>query len=177
MRQDNSPELPPSKYNSWCQRRPLVCADQDHYNRAASFFARHDLTSSERAALYLHELTGCAGLEFVGFSNAKLKEAVELFGGVILVPCFLEPLQGQDIDDSLVQLSLKMERESRFIYDGWIPIAIWDEAHVCQAIQNIDKALSVFCMKGRIFFDCEPKYSLPDEQRSIYFFEEAHLLN
>lgn len=175
LKQKNLPEELTGKYNLWCQRRPLVYTDKEQYNRATSFFARRDLSSSEQAAFYLHELTGCAGLEFVAFSNAQLRGAIKLYGGVVLVPCFLEPIEGHDVSNSLVQLTIKMKQESRFIYDGWIPIVIWNEHHVRQAIQNIDKALSVFCMEGRVFVDWKPKYPAPGEQRSVYYFEEEHL--
>jgi hypothetical protein len=175
LKQDNLPDVLPGKYNSWCQRQPLVYNDKERYKRATSFFARRELSSSEQAAFYLHELTGCEGLEFVAFSNAQLEGISKLPGSVVLVPCFLVSLQGHNISNPLVQLTLKMKEESRFIYDGWIPIAIWDEYHVRQAVQNIDKALSVFCMHGRASFDWEPKYPAPSEQRSVYYFEDEHL--
>jgi len=68
-----------------------------------------------------------------------------------------------------------MEQKSRFIYDGWISIATWNEQNVRRAIQSIDEALSTFCMKGRIFFDWEPKYPAPSDPRSMYKLDDEHL--
>jgi len=169
------PSISVRKYNAWCERRALVCADQDRYHRAAAFFARRDLAPSERAAFYIHELTGCEGLEFVAFSNARLKNFVMLANSVVLVPCFLSDIEGQNVRDPLVQLTMKMERECRFIYDGWVPIATWDEENVRKAVRSVDEALSVFCLRGRTFFEWEPKYPAPSESSSAYQFEDQHI--
>lgn len=170
----NLPNISARKYNTWCEKRALVCADQDKIRRATAFFTRRDLAPSERAAFYLHELTNCEGLEFVAFSNAELRNTILLPYGVVLVPCFLSDIDGQSAQDPLVQLTMKMVRESRFIYDGWIPIQTWDEQNVRKAVRNIEEALSVFCLRGRTFFDWEPKYPAPDESTSIYKFESRH---
>ena len=175
MKQDNLPEMPPGKYNPWCQKRPLVCTDTEQLSRASSYFLRKNLSSSEQAAFYLHELTGCTGFEFVAFSNAKLPGVIELTGNVVLVPCFLSDTDGYQISDSLVRFTHQMEQRCRFIYDGWVPIATWDEHHVHKVVQDVDKALSVFCIRGRTFFDWESKYPTPDKQRSAFYFEEEHL--
>ena len=175
LKQQNLPDELPQRYNLWCQRRPLVCSDQDQYRRAASFFTQRDLSPSEQAAFYLHELTGCAGFEFVTFSNVRLEGPAKLPNNVVLIPCFFDTTEGRDVRDPLVQLTTRMQQKSRFIYDGWIPITIWDEQNVRRAIQNIDEALSVFCLSSRIFFDWEPKYPAPNDQRSKYEFEEEHL--
>lgn len=168
------PSITTRKYNSWCEKRALVCADQDKIRRATAFFTRHDLAPSERATFYIHELTNCEGLEFVAFSNTELRNTILLPYGVVLVPCFLSDIDGQSAQNPLVQLTMKMVRESRFIYDGWIPIQTWDEQNVRKAVRNIDEALSVFCLRGRTFFDWEPKYPAPDESTSIYKFESRH---
>ena len=173
MKQDNLPEVPAEKYNSWCQRRPLICADREKCDRATSFFGHHHLSSSERAAFYLHELTGCAGLEFVAFSNAELGGFIKLPGNVLLVPCFLATSDGHNINNPLVQLTIKMKDRSRFVYDGWIPIQTWDEHHIRQAVQNIDKALSVFCMEARVFFHWEPKYPASSERHSVILLKKS----
>lgn len=175
LEQQNLPDNFPQRYNPWCQRRPLVCANQDQYRQAASFFAQGGLSPSEQAAFYLHELTGCAGFEFVAFSNVRLEGPVKLPNGVVLVPCFLDTTEGRGVRDPLVQLTSRMQQKSRFIYDGWVPIAIWNEQNVRRAIQSIDEALSVFCLSSRIFFDWKPKYPAPNDRRSTYEFEEEHL--
>lgn len=164
------------KYNVWCERRPLVCADDERHFRAAAVFARLDLSPSEQAAYFLHDMTDCKGLEFVVFSNAEFSGPVLLTGGVILVPCFLHEIQGHGPDDQLLQLTLRMHSECRFIYDGWVPINTWDDAHVRRAVRSIDEALSILCLHGSISCDWEPKYSSPRCLRSTYKLQEIHLL-
>jgi len=170
------PSISARKYNAWCERRPLVYADQNRYRRVVAFFTRRNLAPSERAAFYLHELTGCEGLEFVAFSNARLKNPVTLASGVILVPCFLSKIEGQNVRDPLLQQTMKMERERRFIYDGWVPIATWNEENVRKAVRNVDEALSIFCLSSSTYFEWEPKYPAPtSEIRSTYNYEDRHL--
>jgi hypothetical protein len=152
-----------------------VCPDEDREQRASAVFARNDLTPPERAAFYLHEITGCDGLEFVAFSNARLRKTITLANGVILVPCFLDKTEGQDPRQPLVQLTMKMEYQSRFVYDGWVPIQTWNDESVRKAVRGIDEALSVLCLCGRTFFEWQPKYPAPDESVSAYWFEDRHL--
>jgi hypothetical protein len=107
-----------------------------------------------------------------------LEGFIKLPGSIFMVPCFLNILQGYDVSNPLLQLTLKMQNSSRFIYDGWVPVASWNEHSIRQAILSIDKALSIFCMTGRIFADWEPKYCIskePDDQHSVYKFENKHL--
>lgn len=84
MQKQQLPIVQERKYNVWRERRGLVCADENRMSRATRIAARRDLAQSEQAAFYLHELTGCEGLEFVVLSNAKLKRHVQLASGVIL---------------------------------------------------------------------------------------------
>ncbi len=175
MEQQDLPNTPCGKHNAWCQRRALVCSDQDRYRRATTFFARRDLAPSERAAFYLHELTGCEGLEFVAFSNAKLERPVGLANNVTIVPCFLDQIAGHIATDPLVQASMRMAQRARLIYDGWVPIAVWDEEHVRQAVQSIDQALSTFCICSGVSFEWEPKYPTPNDPRLTYKFEDEDL--
>jgi len=173
------PLISGQKYNrAWCERRPLVCADQDCMNRALQWEVKKDLSSSESAAFFLHELTGCEGLEFVAFSNARLTRPVTLVNNVVLVPCFLDDIDGHAIDEPLVRPTLRMARECRFLYDGWIPITVWDVPHVRKAVRGIDEALSLFCLRGRTFFAWEPKYPSAREAplpHTFYNFEDCHL--
>jgi hypothetical protein len=139
---------------------------------------RKDLSPSESAAFFLNELTGCEGLEFVTFSNARLTRPVTLVNDVVLVPCFLSEIEEQNVQEPLVQLTMKMARECRFIYDGWIPIKVWDVPHVRKAVRGIDEALAMFCLRGRTFFEWEPKYPSAREAplpHSYYIFEDRHL--
>jgi len=165
------------RYNAWCERRLIVCPDRDKRNRAAEFLVKHNLTPFEKAAFYFHELTGCEGLEFIAFSNARLKSPVILANNIILVPCFLSDMEGKNINDPLVQMTLKMQREGRFIYDGWVPITKWNNKDIRKAIRSLDEALSIFCLHFSAFFDWEPKY-LAGHERSLsnyYKFEEQYL--
>ena len=160
MKDQDFPIISVPKFNVWCHRRPLVCADKGMRDRATGFFRRSDLTPYEQSAFFLHELTGCEGMEFVAFSNAKLKRHVILSNEVILMPCFVSDVAGQNSKTQLVQLSMKMERQGRLIYDGWIPILRWDEESVRRAVRNVDEALSAFCLRGRTYFEWEPKIHL-----------------
>jgi hypothetical protein len=175
LKEHNLSSISAQKYNPWCQRRPLVCSDQERVRRATAFFARGDLAPSERAAFYLHELTGCEGLEFVAFSSVKLQNPVMLANDVVLVPCFLNNMEGQNVQDRLVQMTMKMEQNCRFIYDGWMPIAVWGEENVRQAVRSVDEAISIFCLRSRAFFEWEPKYPAPGDSSSNYKFEDQHL--
>ncbi len=122
------------KYNNWCERRGLACSDEARYFRALSFSNKKDLSPSEKAAFYLHELTGCEGLEFVAFSNVRIRNPITLSKGVILVPCFLNGAEseGRSIDDSLLLATREMEHNGRYVYDGWIPITVWDKENCWQ---------------------------------------------
>lgn len=167
------------KFNKWCERRGLFCADQGKIFKANAFVNRKDLSTSERAAFYLHELTGCQGLEFVAFSNARIKNPVKLSNDVIIVPCFLNESQreGLDIQNLLLFATCEMERHHRYVYDGWIPITDWTKEVVREAVRKIDESLSMFCLSSRIFFEWEPKYPLPSpsESPSIYYFEDQNI--
>lgn len=175
MTQQYKPNDLPQRYNPWCERQPLICTDHRQYIQAASFFAQQHLSPSEQAAFYLHQLTSCGGFEFVAFSNLRLEGPAKLPNGVVLVPCFLRTSAGGDIRDPLVQLTTRMEQSGRFIYDGWVPVTVWDEPSVRRAIRSIDEALSVFCLASRIFFDWKPKYPGPTDERSAYELDKDHL--
>lgn len=165
------------KFNKWCERRGLFCSDQSKIFKAYAVASRRDLSASERAAFYLHELTGCEGLEFVAFSNVGIKNPVRLSNDVIIVPCFLNENQrdGLSVQDPFLFATAEMERHHRYVYDGWIPIMAWTKEDVRKAVRNIDEALSMFCLSGRIFFEWEPKYSLSSESPSIYYFEDQDI--
>ena len=169
------PDISDKKYNKWCERRVLVCADGERQRRASKIFVRRDLTPCEKSTFYLHELTDCEGIEFVAFSNAKIENHIIFSNGVVIVPCFISDLNHKNIKDPLVQATMKMERARRFIYDGWAPIRKWDVENVRNAIRNIDEALSLFCLNGRSYFEWEPKYPAPTESpQSVYNYEKHH---
>ena len=99
------------KFNAWGHRKPLVSTDDERYRRAAEYGARSDLTPTERSALYLHELTGCQGLEFVAFSDAELESPLTLPFGVVLFPCFIGNVDRPSNFDQYAQATLRMARE------------------------------------------------------------------
>ena len=163
----NSPvSVPPGKYNRWCERRPLVCADEERIFRTDQYVFDTNLTQSEKAAFYIHELVGCQGLEFVVFSNARIKHPVKLPGDITLVPCFLAELE--KTDSLIAQLTLEMTHRACFVYDGWLPIGDWQTDSVRKAMRMIDSALSVFALRASAWFSWEPKYS-PIMRGGIYY--------
>src|SRR5262249_14365362 len=109
---------------------------------------------------------------------ARLTCPVTLVNDVVLVPCFLSEIEGQNVQEPLVQLTMRMARECRFLYDGWIPITVWEVPHVRKAVRGIDEALALFCLRGRTFFEWEPKYPSAREAplpHTSYDFEDRHL--
>ena len=173
-------EKPSNKFNKWCEIEPLVCSDQQIIQKAFSHSLNRDLTPSASAVLFLHELTGCMGLEFVAFSNVKTESGILLPNNVMLEPCFFPNTEGLDVSDPLVQMTIKMENEHRFIYDGWIPIKTMDINSINNAIRHIDEALSLFSLISRDSFSWEPKYNLsssPSSQKSIAYYTNEHIKN
>jgi len=85
-------------------------------------------------------------------------------------------MEGKNIQDPLLQMTMKMQREGRFIYDGWVPITKWNNKDVRKAIRSVDEALSIFCLHFSAFFDWEPKYLAGYERplSSYYKLEEQH---
>ncbi len=162
-------EVPEGKYNKWCERRPLVCADETKLSNTDKYVERSDLTLSEKSAFYTHELVGCEGLEFVVFSNARLDTPMILPGHITIVPCFL-PEDKQGLDNNLAMLTKQMAQRSQFIYDGWLPILDWKEEVVHKAIRNVEAALSVFTLRAPVWFSWEPKYSPIARGESYYNF-------
>ena len=135
--------IPEGRFNKWCERRPLVCGDPARYFRASSFLGRSDRGPSEGAALYLHELAGAGGLEFVVFANVRADGPVALSKGVMVVPCFLQTIEGRRTEEPLVEAPLTMERRGRFVYDGWMPIPVWNDETVRRTVESIDEALAL----------------------------------
>ena len=136
------------KYNKWCERRHLVCADEGKIEKAFKYASDTNLTLSEMAAFYTHELVDCQGLEFVVFSNARINLPVELPGDITLVPCFLAELE--KTDSVIAQLTLEMDRRACFVYDGWLPVGDWQRYSVRKAIGRVNSALSVLWLLSPI---------------------------
>jgi len=165
--------VPAGKYNKWCERRILVCGDEGKWKRANKYVEDDNLTLSEKAAFYTHELVDCQGLEFVVFSNARMNLPVELPGNITLVPCFIANSQG--IDSTIAQLTSEMARKACFVYDGWLPIADWHLDDVRRAVRGINSALSVFALRASSWFSWEPKYSPIIQGDSYYNFRSEDI--
>lgn len=170
MDSDVTLEVPQGKYNRWCEKRTLVY--KQGYN---GYFYNRELTYTENAALFLHETVGCEGLEFVVFSNAEIDEPIiELPGNITLIPCFMVDLNGAKIDDQLTHLTFMQMEQSRYIYDGWMPISDWKIETVKKAIGEIDQALSLFSLLVGASFTWEPKYP-PYFEASAYGLTHQHI--
>jgi hypothetical protein len=161
------------KYNRWCERDVLVCPSESKQFSAFSVLQRPDLSQYVQDALYVHEATGCGGLEFVAFSNARIEKSLKLNNGVILHPCFLPGTKVTEIErgdphDPHLLATKKMELSSRYIYDGWVPISSWDTENIQKCIRNVDEALSIFSLLRPISFQWEPKYHVSLDTQSVY---------
>jgi hypothetical protein len=152
--------IEPHKFNHWCERRMLFRkAEMRDWSKRLGL--RKDLSLFEKDALYFHEITGCNGLEFVAFSNTRNDMPIIFKNRIILVPCFLcsNDSDGRNIEDPILKLTEQMTYQERFIYDGWMPIEVWDENSARKAVQYIDETLSIFALDINVFWEWEPKYS------------------
>ena len=174
MNESDLKAIESKRYNQWCEKRPLVSKGND-YLTASTFLAKSELTPYEKAAFYFHNLTGCAGFEFVIFSNAKFSKPITLPNQIIFVPCFLVSLVGRSMTDPVLHATLKMQKQARFVYDGWIPIDSWDESNIRNTIRAIDEALSIFSLQGSILIEWEPKYHATRDRKSSYDIDDEYI--
>jgi hypothetical protein len=151
-----------------------VCADESRVGRADKYVFDTDLTLSEQAAFYTHELVNCQGLEFVVFSNARINLPVELPGDITLVPCFLA--KPERPDSLIAKLTAEMAHRACFVYDGWLPIGDWQRDSVRKAVRRIDSALSVFTLRASAWFSWELKYSPVMRGGICYKFESKDMM-
>jgi hypothetical protein len=154
-------DIPLGRYNPWGHRRGLFCADRATIERARAYSAMRHLTPAERSAFYVHELTGCQGLEFAVFSNVRLETRTTLAHGVIVAPCFPREPARLDSTEPLDLAAAWMEREGRYLYDGWIPISMWAEENVRAAVRRVDEALSALALAMGATSEWVPKYETP----------------
>jgi len=168
-------KVPPGKYNKWCERRALVCNDQAIISKANLYLRKKNLSQKEKAALFLHELVNCQGLEFVVFSSAKFKKAVNLPGNIVLVPCFYPEVAGKSWNDRLVQLTIMMQEHARFVYDGWLPISDWNIEDLRESVNHLNRILTLFSNQERIWFMWEPKYIPHQLYPPSHLIEDNHL--
>lgn len=167
--------VPLGKYSKWCHRRPLACDDEGKYRKASEYLRRGELTSIERNVMFIHDLVGCQGIEFVVFSSAKFVKRVTLPGNITLIPCFLPEIGGKSWNDPLVRLSELMMSRARFIYDGWMPITDWNIDNVRESIRKIERTLSLFSIRERISTTWEPKYMMHQVNPTSHNIEDEHI--
>jgi len=146
------------RFNPWCEKKGLHSDDKEKSNRALKFLSNPDLTTFEKYCFYLHELTDCQGIEFVGFSNVRLNDPVKLSNDLILAPCFYPTLDGKNMKDPITIASSKMSENSRFVYDGWFSIVEWTPDSIRNAIKKIDRYLALFSLPFGSYFEWRPKY-------------------
>jgi hypothetical protein len=157
MKNEKLPKIE-GKYNEWCMKRDLV--NQGAKETLSIIFKMHKLKEStrlEKLMLLFHEITQSNGFEFVGISNAKIESPIIFENGIILVPCFNMGRDGEKID-ALMARSWEMAQNGRFIYDGWIPVKIWDVNNLKTIIETIDQTFALLSLSGSIFFEWKPKY-------------------
>lgn len=163
------------KYNNWGERDPIVCADKNKADKATRVTMRQDLSNPEKSALYLYEIAGCQGLEFVGFSNAKIDRPIRLATGVIIYPCFMQTTVGCCMDDPLVQASSRMSQTGCYIYDGWLPISEMNDEGIRQRIRTLREVLGSFPLISGSKFDWQPKYQKGNTTSKTYYFSDNEI--
>lgn len=168
-------ELRDQKFNNWGEKEPIVCDNNKEYRRATSLVYSPELTSSQKSVIYLHALTGCEGLEFVAFSNAKINSPTSLPNEVYLSPCFLPSLNGASLQDVRMQASLRMTQTSRFVYDGWLPIDDINNERISERLRDLRHALSVFAIVSGSKFDWEPKYKVLNNNDSTHLYTKEEI--
>ena len=169
-------QIPDGRYSKWCEKRPLACADKEILNKAQLNFNKNDLTSIEQNIMFVHDLVGINGIEFVLFSSAKFLQRVDLPENITIVPCFLPKLAGTSMNNPIARATNSMMMQSRYIYDGWIPIENWNVENVRNAINDINKTFSLFSLQERISNSWEPKYLVNKKNSSpSQKIEEEHI--
>lgn len=161
------------KYSKWGEQRPLAYSDTKKRQSASRVQSRTDLSEEEKSAVYVHQLTGCKGFEFVLFSNAKISKSIHLSDGIILYPCFKDSTDGCSISSVEYKNISKMEQSSRYVYDGWLPIDKFDELSVRNKIQNLRNVLVSFSILFGCTIDWTPKYyAVPQKMIGTLNFDE-----
>jgi len=163
------------KFNNWGEREPLVCTDENKTHKAMHVKMRQDLSYPEKSALFVYEISGCKGLEFVGFSNAKVECPIRLATGVILYPCFIPSTEGRSLDDPLVQVSYQMSNTGCYIYDGWLPIQEMNEESIRKRIRTLREVLGAFPLISGSKFDWQPKYRMVNTVPETHYFSEKEI--
>jgi len=144
------------KYNKWCYRKPIV----DKKSLSNDIFTKTrilDIPELYKAVILQNEFLRCRGIEFVSFSNIKINRNFKFNNGLELRPCFYSD-DDKFEDGQIFESSMLMNRRSKFIYDGWLPISNYTRNSVADYVEMIDQSLSIFSISGYIYFTWEPKY-------------------
>jgi len=164
-----------NKLNNWGEREPIVCVDREKIHRAMAIKANPDLTAPEKSTLYVHEISGCKGLEFVGFSNAKIDRPIRLATGIIIYPCFMQTTEGHSFEDPIVGASFRMSQTGRYIYDGWLPINDMIDVEIRIRIRTLREVLGSFPLISGSKFYWEPKYQASNTTDNTHYFSEKEI--
>ncbi len=163
------------KFNNWGEREPIVCSAKDKIDKAMQVKVSQDLSNPEKSALFIHEISGCKGLEFVGFSNAKIERPIRLAMGVILYPCFMQSTEGCNLKDPLVQASIRMSQAGCYIYDGWLPIHEMKDEGIRERIRTLREVIGSFPLISGSKFDWQPKYQMSSTTPETHYFSEKEI--
>lgn len=164
-----------NKLSNWGEREPIVCEDREKIHRAMVIKTNPDLTPPEKSALYVHEISGCKGLEFVGFSNAKIDRPIRLATGIIIYPCFMKTTVGHSLEDPIVRASFRMSQTGRYIYDGWLPIDNIVDVDIRARIRTLREVLGCFPLISGSKFSWEPKYQVSKTTDDTHYFSENEI--
>lgn len=140
------------------REKPLVCTDHDKYTESLRNLGKLDVSDLERDIHYFMKITNIEGFEFVLRSNFKIKTPIELPSQVFLYPCFIYDTVGHIMNDPYVIKSFQMERNSQFIYDGWIPISSKLDSSIKMRIRELNESLQLLSFIFGVEFSWEPKY-------------------
>ncbi|MFN7958567.1 MAG: hypothetical protein U0P46_09630 [Holophagaceae bacterium] len=164
------------RYNKWGEREPLIMPAGETLSSSANREASYsNLSIPVRSYLETRAITGCQGLEFVAFSNAKLVRPIYLPNNVILYPCFTET-DGKEISDPMVQASIRMSQFGKHIYDGWLPVDPTDSPDaVALRIEELRESLATFALVSGSLFEWEPKYFGDGRGSEIHYLGEDEI--
>lgn len=174
MKWEDLPEIE-GKINPWCEKHGLHSDDDGKKNLALRYLHDKNLNTFEQYCFYAKIITDCEGIEFVVFSDSRFNEPVKLANEIILVPCFYPDMKGKSGKDPLTVSTNHMEMNSRYIYDGWIPVKNWSIENVRIAIDKIEQTLAMFSLRIETYFEWKPKYYKINESSISHQFENRHL--
>ena len=158
-----------NKYNAWFDKQHLTAKSREQLTKGLKHFTNRELSSYEKLIFYVHDLTDSDGIEITVYSNSRFENTVCFENGLILQSGFLTPdqIDGKELDNPVLQKTLKEQKTGIHHYDGWIPVKKWTVENVRNAIREIDESLSIFSLYAGTFFEWKPKYQEDREYHSI----------